>query len=336
MRRYVIPFVLAAAFFSVGSLYGQTPNAPHIPNNPVPQWVIDNAQKRAEIERGTNRDPNRNVTIVTPNRRRPAGSRLPTAYPATKEELEEMAAEKEAYEAKFGIDRNLRKKYESFLNKADTGMRRIFPDKNCGMGKVVTLAEIERCADVPTGLGGGSMFSFRCGPDYLFKLWTDSYQGSFRAVINSWSACETKLSTDIQFKANKFIAGDGIVQGIIADIGDVDLESIGLSHKAVEFMDDYNPKQSLSKIAKQNEDLAKGISADGFTFTNAAPLKINSTYVLRSVLYRYREAGATFMPRRGVDVRVAFKVVGQEQDGSVIIIWKELDRQYPGRKISDN
>lgn len=336
MRKYVIPCVLAAAFFSVGSLNAQTPNAPHVPNNPVPQWVIDNARARETIRSGTVADPNRNVTIVIPNRRRPTGSRVPTAYPTTKEEMEEMAAEKEAHDAKFGVDRNLRKKYESFLNKTDTGMRRIFPDKNCGMGKVVTLAEMERCADVPAELGGGSRFSFRCGPDYLFKLWTDSYQGSSRAVMNSTTACESKLTTDIQFKGNKFIAGDGIVQGIMADIGDVDLESVGLTHKAVEFLDDYNPKQSLSKIAKQNEDLAKGISADGFTFTNAVPLKINSTYVLRSVLYRYHEEGQLSVPDRGVDVRVAFKVVGQEPDGSVIIIWKELDRQFPRRKISDN
>jgi hypothetical protein len=204
------------------------------------------------------------------------------------------------------------------------------------MGTVVTLAEMERCADVPEGRGGGSMLSFRCAPELPFEKVPVENGPYSRVSYEYLNLCRTRHTTDIWFKGGKFIAGDGIVQGIIADIGDIDLATLTLDHRAFSFLDDYDPKQSLTKIVKQNEVLAKGINAEGYTFTNAVPMKVNSTYVLRSVLYRYHEQGALEPPVRGVEVRVAFRVVGQEPDGSVVIIWKELDRQYPRRKISDN
>lgn len=340
MRKTRVIFLLGVLLVGTFGLLGQTPNAPHVPNNPVPQWVTDNARKRAEIERVTNRDPKRNITIVAPKKPRvPVPDPDRAVEPATQEEIEEMAKERKERGAVFGVDRHYRKTFQLFLNMENTGIARLFPDKNCGMGTVVTLAELERCANVPEGRGGGSMFSFRCRADSLDRVPVANSRENWVSYAYL-ELCRAKLRTDIQsdiqFKGSKFIVGDDIVQGIMADIGDVDLAGLTLDHKAFGFLDDYDPKQSIPKIAKQNEVLTKGISGNGFTFTNAAPLKVNSTYVLRSVLYRYHEEGQLSVPIRGIDVRVAFRVVGQEPDGSIIIIWRELDRTYPRRKISDN
>lgn len=335
MKKIYIAAVLGLLLTSA-TLLAQTPTDPHVPNNPLPQWVLTNQQKRTEIDRATRRDPNRNITIVSPKKPRvPAPDPDRTAVPATPEELEEMAKERKERGAILEVDRHYRKDFESFLNLENTSIARLFADKNCGMGTVVTLAELERCADVPEGKGGGSMFSFRCVQDRFF---VPTMERSLERgiVFTSWDPCATKLKADMQFKGGKFIAGDGVVQGIMADLGDVNIETVDLNHKAFDFIDDYDPKQSIPKIAKQDAELANGINAKGFTYTNAAPVKLNSTYVLRSVLYRYHEEGELEPPVRGVEVRVAFRVVGQEPDGSVIIIWRELDRQYPRRKISDN
>lgn len=333
--------LLGALVIGAGNLSGQTPSDPHSPNNPLPAWVTTNQQKRQEIERATERDPNKNVIFTVPRKPRvPVPDPDRTVEPATREEIEEMARERKERGAVFEADRRYRKEFESFLNMENTGIARIFPDKNCGMGSVVTLAELERCVDVPDVKGGGSFFSFRCpSNDMVVKI---PKENSF----NNWLSYETlelcktrepaDIQSDIHFKGGKFIAGDDIVQGIMADIGDVDLAGLTLRHKAFAFLDKYDPKQSIPKIAQQNDVLAKGISANGFTFTNDLPMKVNSTYVLRSVLYRYHEEGQAAAPIRGVDVRVAFRVVGHGPDGSIVIIWKELGRQFPRRKISDN
>jgi hypothetical protein len=308
----------------------QTPQDPtSVPSNPLPDWVRINAEKVREMERITERDPNRNVTIVLPR-----NTRIPPRPPRTDPPTsEEMAAAAEKAE-RLAVPRDYRHKYQDFLNGRYTGIKRIFPDKNCGMGEIVTLAEIERCADVPDGRGGGSMFSFRCIPDLPPADQADRFQDMF--AQRGWDPCETKFTTDLSFRRGSFVAGDGgIVQGIMANIGDADLSAIDIKHKAVEFLDDYDPKQSIAGIAEQNKALEVGIKGKGYTFSNSLPVNVNSTYVLRSVLYRYHEKGAAVEPSRGVDIRVAFKVVGIEPDGSVVILWKELDRKYPRRQLKD-
>lgn len=204
-------------------------------------------------------------------------------------------------------------KYRAYTNSPGMGMARIFPDKNCGTGGTVTLVELERCADVPQKGRGGSLYSFRVG----FGL------RSLRK--NGWI---------MHYTDGKFTVGNEIVQGLIADLGDIDIDTVSIKHKAFEFLNDYDPKQKRQAIMEQSKVLAAGITADGLTFTNAAQVKAGSTYALRSVIYRYHEDGAP-RPNRGFDQSVVFKVVGQEADGSVIIIWKELARDYPRRKIEN-
>jgi hypothetical protein len=315
VKKYPVAVLCIVIFAGIAGIFAQTPSNPVDPRNPLPDWVINNQRRKDELDRATKRDPARNVMITLPSERG-RGRMLPDMQPLTPEELELLRAEANGYEAKYGVPRSYRKKFEAVLNLDNTGMTRIFPNKNCGEGKVVTLAELERCADVPDTRNGGSIFSFRCRVDNL-------------------SGCNVKLRGDLKLEGNKFLAGDGVVQGMIADIGDVDILSVDPAHKALQYMDDYNPKQSLPEIAAQDKKLAKGIKARGYTFTNAAPLKLNSTYVLRSVLYRHHDKGALSAPLNGTDVRIVFKLVGREPDGSVLVLWRELDRQFPRRKISD-
>lgn len=231
----------------------------------------------------------------------------------------QMAAMVEAEEAnrlKFGPPRDYQLEFQEYLNtKADTSLERIFEFKNCGTGKVVTLAEIERCSTLPQIREGGSYLSFRCKEGMLFD-------------------CVSKNRADIRYKGGSFTVGDGIVQGIIGNLGDVSIDSVTASHPAAKFLADYDFKQTLAKIAEQDKTLAAGIVAEGYRFSNSAHVSLNSTYVMRSVLYRHRQEGQFFFPPRGSDVRVVFKVVGIEPDGSAVILVKELSREYPRRQIN--
>lgn len=67
----------------------------------------------------------------------------------------------------------------------------------------------------------------------------------------------------------------------------------------------------------------KGLTVEGQTYKHSLPLQANATYLLRSINY-------------GVsDKLVAFQVVRQEPDSSVIIAWKIL-KSFPTPELVRN
>lgn len=243
-------------------------------------------------------------------KQQPARPAKPADKPLTPEEEEATRQAEEEERIKFGPPQDYHIKYRDYLTSEKRGLVRLFADKNCGRGPTVTLAELERCADVPAGDAGGSVYNFRA-------------PGVRNLRSSGWL---------LHYENAKFEVGNDIVQGVIADIGDIDLEKVGMGHDAFDFLKDYDARQDKRSIIAQKEVLAKGIAKNGYTLSNSAAIKKGSTYALRSVIYRYAEAGAE-VPDRGFDQYVVFKVVGMEEDGSVIIIWKELKRDLPRRQI---
>ena len=67
-------------------------------------------------------------------------------------------------------------------------------------------------------------------------------------------------------------------------------------------------------------------------------LKPNSTYVAWIVAYELKKQPKYLKPvefqGRGLDFILAFKVVGVESDGSLIIIWKKLKADSPTKKLT--
>ncbi len=139
---------------------------------------------------------------------------------------------------------------------------------------------------------------------------------------------------------NKFVIGNDTVQGIVSEIGEVNLEDVKTSSEAFEFLSDYKPKDTVRKIKKESEVLEKGINFNGFTYSNNVQLKLNSAYAARIIAYQLknqRTSGAFFKsPDRELDITLTFKVVGMEKDGSLIILWKDLKTDLTTRKLTEN
>lgn len=312
--RNILLTVIAIVFTGAVSAMAQTPSAPHAPSNPVPDWVRINAEKRQTIDRTMIPKPGDTTVANLPGNRARVGA--PSGGPMSEEAAEAFRAAEEENRIKFGPSRDYYLEFQDYLNaNRDAKIERVFEFANCGTGKVVTLAEIERCKERPYVREGGSFISFRCTDKYFVE-------------------CGVMRISDLRFKNGSFYLGDGLVQGIISNIGDVKMESVNTSHPAMKFISNYDFKQTLAKIAEQDKTLAGGIGAEGYRFSNNVPVSLNSTYVMRSVLYRNREAGQFYMPPRGSDVRIAFRVIGIEPDGSAVILVKELGREYPRRQIN--
>ena len=200
-------------------------------------------------------------------------------------------------------------KYASFLLEKKTGLARIFVDKGCGIGKKVSAAELENCGDVIPVRGGGAFYSFRYKSNHFY------------GISDGWDL--------YLYKGHKFLAGNDTVQTLIADLGNVNFDELSLKSKAFDFLDDYDPVSSLAEIKEKNKILKNGISANGYTYSNMANVNLDSTYIVRTVAYKRSK----FLSH-GTDLTLAFKIVGREPDGSLIILWRELKSELPRRELS--
>jgi len=104
--------------------------------------------------------------------------------------------------------------------------------------------------------------------------------------------------------------------GFIASIGDVPIESIGLENQSVQYLADLIVPTVEPEAREQQRRSSAGIIVGTQKYKGRVPVLVGGSYVLRSVNY-----GRS-------DVLVAFHVVRQDDDGSLILVWKKL-RVFP-------
>ncbi len=110
-------------------------------------------------------------------------------------------------------------------------------------------------------------------------------------------------------------------------------------------MQNYSAQTDGAEAQKQFIQMSRGIKSGKFFYRKTFPVAENTAYALRVVAFR----GSIYRTFRGyrynllqgdkrIDMTVVFRVVGRHEDGSVTLLWKELDRrdapkfQFPKRK----
>jgi hypothetical protein len=177
--------------------------------------------------------------------------------------------------------------FQGFLQTKDTGLVRLLP------------SEI-----YDTGIPAKNKVKIRGG-------------GAYYSFVNLTH--QTGYGSDISLDRDTFSV---LFYGLLSNIGDAPLAEIGLDDWRVQPLAAYRPPQ---RGAAAREDFRRlnsneGLILDGAVFHRRAAVEVNSTYLLRSLVYRQS------------DVLVAFRVVGKDSDGSVVIVWKLLQR-YPTPKL---
>lgn len=122
------------------------------------------------------------------------------------------------------------------------------------------------------------------------------------------------VSSNLVFQDGSFSAGYGIGVGFILNLGDVPLESVTKDYAGLKFMFDFTAPKKDQDVRDLSLQLNAGMSADGFVYKREVAAELNKTYVLRSASYR------------AANVIVAFRVVGKDANGSLMILWKQLKR----------
>ena len=175
-----------------------------------------------------------------------------------------------------------------FLRQSGTGIFRLMRVDKQTHRNVVNADSLKVKGDVLL-VGGGAQYSF-----------TKKNHNA-----DKWS--------DISWDEDWFQAGvGGKSVGILVQLGNVRLEDVNLNSKGVGYLAKMTPVITEAAAEQQFQQYEKGETEDGLKYALFTPWKLDTTYALRSINY-----GRS-------DVLVAFRVIRQDSNGSLIILWKKL------------
>ncbi|MFZ1701718.1 MAG: hypothetical protein WBO10_12675 [Pyrinomonadaceae bacterium] len=195
--------------------------------------------------------------------------------------------------------------YEDFLKEQKTGIVRLQSSDLCPQ-KAIVLRGVDGCPNAIRGRA--TAFSFRAG--------------RYR---------DTNLA-DIVFNGDKIAKSGALTIGILSDLGNADIDSLGITSEGVRQLSDFTPASVESEIDRQYTVLQRGAVIGNHVYGPEVTPVVGNTYVMRSVAYRGKTGNEgkginPLLDDERVDVTVAFKVLRKLSDGSIVMVWKELERK---------
>jgi hypothetical protein len=173
--------------------------------------------------------------------------------------------------------------FSEFLRTPNTGLVRLLPRQKFDSD---VYKENQRSM---TLRGGGAFYSF--------SRVTHEYGGG----------------SDIALDQGQFWVGfAGTDYGFFTSLGDVPLESVNVETPAAAVFGSYKAAKDEAAARTEYRRLVSAVDLGGVPIKSRVPVRVNSTYLLRSIGYLRS------------DVLVAFRVVRMDADGSVTILWKLL------------
>lgn len=184
--------------------------------------------------------------------------------------------------------------HTDFLKLPKTGIFKLLPNL-CGDSRVIDVRN-EKCLakDIPSI----SFYSFR-RKLYDSQNWSDlSYQNK---------------QLGVGFKS--------LTIGLIAEIEDAQIDLLNGESEQVKILLEIKMPKKFEEISLKKKEIERGIEIGKLKLSDKAKIALNQTYILRSYAYRTLEAAAN---DRRIDIIVAFKIIGIDENEGLTIIWKEL------------
>lgn len=133
---------------------------------------------------------------------------------------------------------------------------------------------------------------------------------------------EYGYGSDIELSSGVLSVGfAGADYGILIKLVGARLEDVSTELPGVMFLAKYTAPADEPEARIEQRRFSTGTTIEGIAYKNRLPVEVGATYVLRSIDYN------------DSDVLVAFRVVRQDTDGSVIIVWRMLEK-YPTPKLA--
>ena len=178
------------------------------------------------------------------------------------------------------------KKYAKFLNQPGTGLFRLLPYESRG---VVTVGTLKSADGILPIKGRGAYYSY----------------SKLRHELDGWSEIGLLNGTFQVGFAPKAL-------GFMRLLGDIPLEAVTLDGREVGYLHKLVPQTTYRDILAQGGGNIRRLRAGGISYSSTIDALADNTYVLRSTT-----SGKA-------DILVAFRVIRQDADGSLHILWKKL------------
>jgi hypothetical protein len=205
--------------------------------------------------------------------------------------------------AAIAVNTEDKKKFAQFLKQPGTGILRLHDYYNCETQELIVNAAIT----CPENLvGRGSAYSFR---DQKY----------------------TNLAySDILFENAGFHVRSKQLLGFLTDLGDIPLENVSLLSAGVDKMAEFAPSDKIEVFENNLATAERGFRIGDFFYTASLLFKENSTYALRSIAFRFKQNKShenLSVDGKTSDIIVVFRVVRKHEDGSISLLWKQLQEK---------
>jgi hypothetical protein len=189
-----------------------------------------------------------------------------------------------------------RKAHATFLEQEGTGLFKILPN---GKATIISVSTGNAQAARLPLVGGGAYYSFskRC---HDMDEWADIFLQEGLLKVG--------------------ITGESL--SLMTILSDIPLNEVTLGTTAIDYLKTFIPPIEYSQAVKQYQKSATGFTVHHLLHKSTLPAIVNATYVLRSIKYRR------------ADLLLAFRILRQDDDGSLHILWKLLQK-YPTPKLKD-
>lgn len=180
--------------------------------------------------------------------------------------------------------------YSQFLKQNKTGIFKIFPFLDCNL-KLIDVID-ENCLNTVQAIGNGSVYSFTKESN----------------LLDSWAEIVlSKNSLGVPYRKN--------LLGVIKALGDISLDKVDINSPQISGIKNIIPPNSIKVL----EETRKSLSVK-------EPAIVGNTYILR--IMHFSEPNPLGNRRNdSTDLLLALKIIRKENNGSLTIIWKEIENK---------
>ena len=211
----------------------------------------------------------------------------------------------------IAVENKLLEKFSAFLKQPNTGIVKLLSYKE----NKLAVNDVRTQSAFPNIPGSGTYYSF-VKKNHIADEWAQIrlFDGVF---LPAYSEMKRTTVASSGGAAQSFTYTSGNEFAVFAEIGNTPLEKVNPEHPALKFLFEFVPPKDSIELANQRKILRAGIVKDNLRFQGGALSKAETTYAVRSIIYKK------------TDAVYVFRVINQSADGSVLLLWKQLKAFSP-------
>ena len=197
-------------------------------------------------------------------------------------------------------------KYDPFLRQPETGLFKLLNYQETK----AALTDAKSQFAYPHIRGGGTYYSF-AKRNHNADEWAQIHlrDGVLQAAYTEMKRTTVASSGGVP---QSFVYISGYSLAVFTALGDVTLAEITMQQPAIQVLAGLQPPTRYQGFVEQGKQYSVGVNRGQNRYQTALPARPDTTYAMRSLNYKK------------ADVIVAFRIVRQDRDGSLHILWKQL------------